>query len=485
MAMVVVPPLEELESTALEDIRRPPYSLMAEQAVLGGLMLDNEGWDKVADLISEADFFVKEHRHLFSVINTLVQKDTPFDAVTISERISASEDAARAGKAGTLAYLAKIAHETPSAANIRAYAEIVRQKAIRRALIAAASQMMESAYSAQDEDSRMLLDKAEQVVFEIADQDSNKAGGFVPMSELSTSVYEQIDALGDSDSDLTGLSTGFNEIDKKTSGLQKGDLIIVAGRPGMGKTSFALNIVEQVAMKRKDCAIAVFSMEMSGRQLAMRFYSSLARIALTSLRSGKLGKYEWPRMTAAMKMMQDSRIHIDDSSTLSPVEIRARARRLKREQGSLGLVVIDYLQLMQSSIKAENRTMEITHISRALKAMARELDVPVVALSQLNRNVEQRTDHRPVLSDLRESGAIEQDADLILFLYRKKENLDEDIERNAFSYQVEMEAAKQRNGPTFTTSLTFIGLYTRFRDSISDEIADSEGYPESSDHDYM
>ncbi len=483
--MAAIPLLEELESPVLEDIRRPPHSLVAEQAVLGGLMLDNDGWDKVADLISEADFFVKEHRHLFSVINALVQKDTPFDAVTISERISSSKDGARAGKAGALAYLAKIASETPSAANIRAYAEIVRQKSIRRALIAAANQMIESSYSEQSEDSRMLLDKAEKVVFEIADQDSNRAGGFVPISTLSTTVFDEIDALGDSGSDLTGLSTGFKELDEKTSGLQKGDLIIVAGRPGMGKTSFALNIVEQVAMKRKDCPVAVFSMEMSGRQLAMRFYSSLARIKLTSLRSGRLESYEWPRMTSAMKMMQGSRIHIDDSGTLSPVEIRARARRLKREQGSLGLVVVDYLQLMQSSVKAENRTMEITHISRSLKAMARELDVPVVVLSQLNRNVEQRTDHRPVLSDLRDSGAIEQDADLILFLYRKKENSDEDIERDTSSYRVEMEAAKQRNGPTFTTSLTFLGTFTHFKDYISDEIADGEIYSDGGDHDYF
>lgn len=443
-----------------ESLRTPPYSLEAEQAVLGGLMLENGSWDQIADILVEEDFHIFDHRIIFRAIAELAYHSQPFDVVTLSDKITHSEDAAGINTKNVAAYIATLAKETPTAANIEAYADIVREKSILRKLATVATDIASSAYQTQGRDSKELLDVAEKKIFEIGDQGTQRLRGFLGIKELLKTTVERIDELFERDDPITGLPTGFDEFDENTSGLQSGDLVVVAGRPSMGKTCLAMNIVEY-AVIRKQASVAIFSMEMPAHQLTMRILSSIGRINQQHIRTGKLTDEDWPRLTSAVSMLSDSKLFIDDSPALSPIELRARARRLKREHG-LSLIVVDYLQLMQVTGSTENRTNEISEISRSLKALAKELNVPVIAVSQLNRSLEQRTDKRPVMSDLRESGAIEQDADLIVFIYRDEVYNDDSPDKGT----AEIIVAKQRNGPIFKSRLTFLGPFTRFENYV-------------------
>lgn len=454
----------ELET---ESLRVPPHSIQGEQSVLGGLMLDNATWDQVADLLVEGDFYRKEHRLIFGAIATLAEQSQPFDVVTLAETLERKGDLV---DAGGLPYLVTLAEETPSAANITSYAGIVREYSVMRQLISVGTQISDSAFHPQGRDSTELLDQAESKVFAIAEQRAKGGSGFSPIKTLLTRAVDRIETLFQQDEAMTGLSTGFNDLDQMTSGLQPADLIIVAGRPSMGKTTFAMNIAENVAIQARK-PVAVFSMEMPGDALAMRMMSSLGRIDQLRVRTGKLEDDEWPRLSSAVSMLAETRLFIDDTPALTPTEVRARARRLKREHKDLGLIVLDYLQLMQAPGEGDNRTGEISAISRSLKALAKELNVPVIALSQLNRSLEQRTNKRPIMSDLRESGAIEQDADLIVFIYRDEVYNEESPDKG----MAEIIIGKQRNGPIGTTRLTFLGQYTKFENYIDDVYGD-EGY---------
>ncbi|ACL72015.1 replicative DNA helicase [Thioalkalivibrio sulfidiphilus] len=450
-----------------ESLKVPPHSMEAEQAVLGGLMLDNEAWDAVADRLCEADFYRHDHRLIFRAIGELAARNSPFDLVTLSERL---ESRGELDDAGGLAYLGLLAKDTPSAANIRAYADIVRERSVLRQLISVGTEIADSGFNPEGRESRELLDTAEQKVFEIAEQGARSQQGFRSMRVLLRNTVEHIEMLYERDDPITGLPTGYSEFDEMTSGLQGGDLVIVAGRPSMGKTSFAMNIAEYAALKQQ-APVAVFSMEMPGEQLSMRLLSSMGRINQQRLRTGRLEDDDWPRFTSAVSMLSEAQLYIDDSPALSPTEVRARARRLMREHKKLGLIVIDYLQLMQVPGSNENRTTEISEISRGLKALAKELSVPVIALSQLNRGLEQRPNKRPVMSDLRESGAIEQDADLICFIYRDEVYNPESPDKGT----AEIIIAKQRNGPIGTVRLTFLGQYTRFENYVP-EVYSSEAF---------
>jgi replicative DNA helicase len=441
-----------------DELRIPPHNVHAEQSLLGGLMLDNSTWDRIADMVAERDLYRREHRLIFRAIAKLASEDQPFDLVTLAETLARTE---QLEGAGGLPYLGTIANETPSAANIKAYAKIVRQTSVLRQLIGAGTDIADSGYNPQGRDASELLDAAERRVFEIAEQEARGGGGFQPIKTLLGRAVERIDALYQRDEPITGLATGFTDFDMMTSGLQPADLIIVAGRPSMGKTSFAMNMAEHVAIQSKR-PVAVFSMEMPGEALAMRMMSSLGRIDQHRVRTGRLEDDEWPRLTSAVNILAGASMFIDDTPALSPTEVRARARRLKRDQDDLGLIVLDYIQLMQAPGVGENRATEISAISRSLKALAKELNVPVIALSQLNRSLEQRPNKRPVMSDLRESGAIEQDADLIVFIYRD-EVYHEDTKDKGVA---EIIIAKQRNGPIGTTRLTFLGKFTKFENYI-------------------
>ncbi|MCI0667858.1 MAG: replicative DNA helicase [Methylococcaceae bacterium] len=445
----------------------PPHSLQAEQSVLGGLMLDNRSWDSIADRVGEEDFYRKEHRLIFRAIRKLADHDSPFDVVTLSEVLE-RENAL--GDAGGLRYLGTLAKDTPSAANIVAYADIVRERSVLRQLIHVGTEISNAAFRTQGRGTAELLEFAEQKVFEIAEQRQRQSSGFIGIRTLLAKAVERVEKLYQQEGSLTGAGTGFHDFDDMTSGLQASDLIIVAGRPSMGKTSFAMNMVENIAIKG-DKPVAVFSMEMPGEQLAMRMMSSLGRIDQHKVRTGKLDDDEWPRLTSAINILAEARLFIDDTPAMTPTEVRARARRLTREYGQLGLIVLDYLQLMQAPGNSENRVAEISHISRSLKALAKELNVPVVALSQLNRNLEQRPNKRPVMSDLRESGSIEQDADVIVFIYRDEVYNEDSPDKGS----AEIIIGKQRNGPIGTTRLTFLGQYTRFENFAPSHYAD-EGY---------
>ncbi|MEJ2602003.1 MAG: replicative DNA helicase [Gammaproteobacteria bacterium] len=449
---------EDLRSAAESRLRVPPHSVEAEQSLLGGLMLDNSAWDKVADVLIADDFYRKDHRLIFSAIGRLAEHGKPADAVTLSEYLDNKGELA---DAGGLDYLATLANETPGAANVRAYADILRERSILRQLITAGNEIAGSAYTTEGRDAGELLDAAERRVFEIAER-KNRQGGFQRLKNVLPATIDRIDMLHQSDGDITGISSGFREFDKKTAGLQNGDLIIVAGRPSMGKTTLAINIAEHAAIG-DNIPIAIYSMEMSVEQLAFRMISSLGRIDQSHLRTGQFPEEDWSRIHNAVQLMNDAPIFIDDTPAMSPTEMRARARRLKREHG-LGLIVVDYLQLMQVPGNKENRATEISEISRSLKALAKELSVPVIALSQLNRSVEQRHDKKPVMSDLRESGAIEQDADIICFIYRD-EVYDKDSPKKGIA---EINIAKQRNGPTGEFTLTFLGRFTKFENFAPD-----------------
>ncbi len=446
----------QLETDAL---KVPPHSLEAEQAVLGGLMLDNRAWEQVSDRITEEDFYRRDHRVIFRGIAVLAESGQPLDVVTLSEWLKSHN---LLEEAGGLAYLGALARDTPSAANIQAYADIVRERSVLRQLIRAGTEVVSSAFQPEGRDSKELLDYAERVIFEIAEQTGRTRQGFMGVKEILPAVVDRIAMLYEQESEITGLPTGFNDFDRMTSGLQPGDLVIVAARPSMGKTTFAMNIAEHAALKSK-APVAVFSMEMPGDSLVMRMLASLCRVELQKIRTGRLDDEDWPRLTGTMNLMSQAPLFIDDSPGLSPSEMRARARRLKREHG-LGLIVVDYLQLMQVPGFKENRTAEISEISRGLKSMAKELEVPVIALSQLNRSLEQRPNKRPVMSDLRESGAIEQDADLIVFIYRDEVYNPDTPDKGT----AEIIIGKQRNGPIGTVRLTFLGRFTRFENFIDD-----------------
>ncbi len=454
-------PTERMD--ALQSLKIPPHSVEAEQAVLGGLMLDNRAWDQVADRVSEADFYRPDHRIIFRAIQALAEREQPFDVVTLAEWL---EPRGELENAGGLAYLGMLANETPSAANIRAYADIVRERSILRQLIAVAGEIADAAFHPGERDSRDILDEAERKVFEIAEQRMRGQEGFQPLKRLVKGALEYIDRVIDNNDGVTGVPTGYEDLDQMTSGLQRGDLIIVAGRPSMGKTSFAMNMAEYAAIKKR-LPVAVFSMEMPGDHLAIRMLSSIGRVNQQRLRTGRLRDEDWPRLTSAVELLNDVPLYIDDTPALTPTELRARARRLARQhqhEGGLGLIMVDYLQLMQASNRGENRATEISEISRSLKALAKELKVPVIALSQLNRSLEQRPNKRPVMSDLRESGAIEQDADVIIFIYRD-EVYNEDTPDKGVA---EIIIGKQRNGPIGTVRLTFLGEYTRFENYTPD-----------------
>lgn len=445
----------------IESLKTPPHSIEAEQSVLGGLMLDNNAWDQVADKVTETDFYRQDHRLIFRSIVHLAEDNEPYDVVTLSNWLKQRGDL---DDAGGLAYLGTLAKDTPSAANIQAYAKIVREKSILRQLIAVGTDIAESAFNPDERDSKDILDEAERKVFEIAEQGMRQEQGFRSIKSLMKNTLAQIEELGSQPDGVTGVSTGYHDLDEMTNGLQKGDLVIVAGRPSMGKTTFSMNIAEYAAANNK-VPTAVFSMEMPGEQLTMRLLSSMGRVDQGRLRNGRLLEEDWPRIATAVKLFADVPLFIDDSAGLTPTEVRARARRLVREHGELGLIVIDYLQLMQGGGKAENRTTEVSNMSRSLKALAKELSCPIVVLSQLNRSLEQRPNKRPIMSDLRESGAIEQDADIIMFVYRDEVYNPESENKGT----AEIIIGKQRNGPIGTVRLTFLGKYTRF-ENFSPEV---------------
>jgi replicative DNA helicase len=440
----------------LESLRVPPHSIEAEQSVLGGLLLDNAAWDRIADFINEDDFYRYDHRIIFQHVVKLINATKPADVITVYEALSST---GKAEEVGGLTYLNALAQNTPSAANIRRYAEIVRDRGVLRKLITVSDEISGQAFNPQGKEVKQLLDEAESKIFAIAEEGARGAQGFQAIQPLLTQVVERIDELynRDNQNDITGVPTGFLDLDRMTSGLQAGDLVIVAGRPSMGKTAFSLNIGENVAIE-SGLPVAVFSMEMGGTQLAMRMLGSVGRLDQSRLRIGKLNDEDWPRLTHAIQKMNEAQLYIDETPALNPIELRARARRLSRQCGKLGLIIIDYLQLMSGSSSGENRATEISEISRNLKSLAKELNCPVIALSQLNRSLEQRPNKRPVMSDLRESGAIEQDADVILFIYRDQVYNPDSQDKGT----AEIIIGKQRNGPIGTVRLTFLGEYTKF-----------------------
>ena len=444
----------------------PPHSVEAEQSVLGGLLLDSAAWDNVADVVRSEDFYRPDHSLIFEAIGALAAQGKPSDVVTVSEQL---ERIGKLDSVGGLGYLGTLARDTPTAANIKAYADIVRERSLLRNLALAGNEISSSVYANEGETARELVDKAESRVFEIAEAGfRGKLEGAVSIQTLMPHLIDQIDDWHANPNKLRGLATGFDQFDKLTGGLRPGDLVIVAGRPSMGKTTFAVNMAEHAALKEDIKApVIIFSMEMPAEQLMTRMLSSIGRVPLNNIRSGQISDDDWPRITGAAGQLSGSKIFIDETPALTPTELRARARRVKREHG-LGLVVVDYLQLMQVPGTKENRATEIAEISRGLKALAKELKVPVIALSQLNRGVEQRENKKPVMSDLRESGAIEQDADMILMIYRE-EVYDKNTTKRGMA---EIELAKHRNGETGTLVLTFQGQYSRFINFVSDSYAE-------------
>ncbi|MGP8941015.1 replicative DNA helicase [Enterobacter soli] len=460
----------ETKQTAEYSLKSPPQSIEAEQSVLGGLMLENQRWDDVAEIVSEQDFSSRPHRSIFSAMRSLVANQFPIDLITLAEHIE-NEGEGKLDSLGGFAYLAELSKNTPSAANIIAYAQIVRERAVIREMIKVANEITEAGYNPEGRTSVELLDLAESRIFQIAEQRGNKSGGPENISSILDRTVTKIEALFQRPHDgVTGVDTGYVDVNKKTAGLQPSDLIINAARPSMGKTTFAMNICENVSLTN-DKPVMIFSLEMPTEQLMMRSLASLSRVNQTSIRTGQLDDEDWARLSGTMGLLLEKKnIYIDDSSGLTPMDVRTRARRLSREHGGLSLIMIDYLQLMRVPSLSDNRTLEIAEISRSLKALAKELNVPVIALSQLNRSLEQRADKRPVNSDLRESGSIEQDADLIMFIYR-----DEVYHENSDMKGIaEIIIGKQRNGPIGTVRLTFNGQWSRF---------DNYGGPEYHDDD--
>ncbi len=437
----------------IENLKVPPHSIEGEQAVLGGLLLSPLAWDLVADVVTEADFYREDHRLIFRAIHELNDCSKPCDAVTVTEwfEVQGKVDQIDGGS-----YINQLTSSTPSAANVKAYAEIVREKSILRQLIDVGSEITSGVFVSDGRDSKELLEAAERKIFAIAEQGMRAELDFVTVQESIKEAIEKIQELHEFEGEITGIPTGFKDFDKLTAGLQPSDLIIIAGRPAMGKTTLAMNIAEHAAIKHA-VPVAIFSMEMSSLQLVMRLFSSLGQIDQTRLRSGSLTDLDWPKLTSAMNLLHKSQIYIDETPSLSPSELRARARRLKRKH-DIGLIVVDYIQLMSVPGTKENRATEVAEISRSLKAIAKELSVPVVAVSQLNRALEQRPNKRPIMADLRESGSLEQDADLIIFIYRDEVYNEETPDKG----KAEIIIGKHRNGPTGKTILTFQGQWLRF-----------------------
>lgn len=437
-------------------VKMPPHSIEAEQSVLGGLMLDNDAWDRVAEKVVEQDFYLRAHRFIFAAMSRLAEATQPIDIITVSENLEAN---LQLDDVGGFAYLGEIAKNTPSAANILAYAEIVRERAVVRDMISVAHDIADAGYDTQGRTSAELLDFAETKVFKIAEQRTNANEGPEPINSILAKTIEKIDELFRSPHDgVTGVSTGYTDLDKMTHGMQPSDLIIVAARPSMGKTTFAMNLCEHAAIT-SDKPVLIFSLEMPAEQIMMRMLASLGRIDQTKVRTGQLQDEDWARLSSAIELLNTKgKMYIDDGSGLTPTEVRSRARRVAREHGGLSMIMVDYLQLMTVPGMGDNRTLEIAEISRSLKALAKELKVPVVALSQLNRSLEQRADKRPINSDLRESGSIEQDADLIMFIYRDEVYNEDSADKGT----AEVIIGKQRNGPIGRVRLTFHGRYSRF-----------------------
>lgn len=454
----------------LDALKLPPHSVEAEQSVLGGLLLENDALDRIADILAPNDFYRYDHKLIYGHIARLIEQNKPADIVTVAESL---ESNAELSSVGGIAYLGALAQNTPSAANIRRYAEIVHERAVMRQLVEVGTGIADSAFNPQGRDAQQLLDEAEAKIFQIAEGGKRSTQGFQDIKVLLPQVADRIDYLyqRENQGDVTGVPSGFADLDERTSGLQPGDLIIVAGRPSMGKTAFSLNIAENVALDAK-LPVAVFSMEMGATQLATRMIGSVGRLDQHRMRNGNLEDEDWVRLTTALGKLNDAPIFIDEGAGLSSFDVRARARRLHRQCGKLGLIVIDYLQLMTGAAgrQSENRATEISEISRSLKSLAKELDVPVIALSQLNRGLEQRTDKRPVMSDLRESGAIEQDADVILFIYRDEVYNPDSPDKGT----AEIIIAKQRNGPIGRVRLTFMGQHTRFENFAGNSHVDDE-----------
>ncbi len=439
---------------AVEKLKMPPNSLDAEQSVLGGLMLDNRAFEDVAERLQAADFFRQAHRQIFAVMTTLADQDKPFDVLTLSDELADLEELEGVGG---LVYLSELVESTPSAANILAYADIVKEKSLLRRLAEAATDIVDSAFNPKGEDPLSLIGDAEKRIAEVAEGGGKKDSGPEHVNPIMSRTLEKIEELFNLPDGLTGLTTGFTDLDKRTNGFQTADLVIVAGRPSMGKTTFAMNLCEN-ALLASNRPVLVFSMEMPKEAILMRMYSSIGRIPSGKLRSGKLDEEDWPKLTSAFNLLKDKPLYIDDTAALNPQEMRARCRRVYRENNDLALVMVDYLQLMTVAGKSEGRTQEISEISRSLKAIAKEFGCPVIALSQLNRSLEQRPNKRPVMSDLRESGAIEQDADIIAFIYRDEVYNEESPDKGIG----EIIIGKHRNGEIGTDRLAFIGKYTRF-----------------------
>lgn len=447
-----------------EQVSIPPHSTEAEQAVLGGIMLSNQHWDGIAERVIAEDFYTFAHKAIFQTMEELMRNQSPIDLITLDQALKAK---GISDSVGGFAYLADLSNNTPNAINILAYAEIVREKAILRELIAVGNRIAENSYSPKGKDIKMVLDEAEREVFAIAEKRSSSTEGPQNVLSVLESTIARIETLGklENHNGVTGVTTGFVDLDKKTAGLQPSDLIIVAARPSMGKTTFAMNLCENAAMA-SDKPVLVFSLEMPAEQIMMRMIASLARVDQTKIRTGQnLEEAEWSKIASVFGMFkQKNNLYIDDSSGLTPTELRSRARRVYRENGGLSMIMVDYLQLMRAPAFSDNRTLEIAEISRSLKALAKELEVPVIALSQLNRTLEQRADKRPVNSDLRESGSIEQDADLIMFIYR-----DEVYNENSEDKGVaEIIIGKQRNGPIGRVRLAFNGQFSRF-DNLAEQ----------------
>ena len=440
----------------IAQLRVPPHSIEAESSVLGGLLLDNGAWDRVGDLLVDSDFYRHEHRLVYAAIGALINASKPADVITVHEQLQAL---GKSQEVGGLSYLNALAQYVPSASNIRRYAEIVRERSILRKLVAASDDIATASFNTQGRAVDKILDEAEQKIFNIGEEGSRMKQGFQSMDTLVVDLLDRVSEMADNPNDITGVPTGFYDLDRMTSGLQPGDLVVLAARPSMGKTAFAINIAEHVALN-EGLPVAVFSMEMGASQLAVRIVGSIGRVDQGHLRTGKLTDDEWPRLTEAIERLRTVSLHIDETPGLTPSELRANSRRLARQCGKLGLIVVDYLQLMSGSSGSDgdNRATELGEISRGLKMLAKELQCPVIALSQLNRGVEQRTDKRPMMSDLRESGAIEQDADIIMFIYRddyyNKDSKDPGV--------AEIIIGKQRNGPTGTCRLAFLKPLTRF-----------------------
>lgn len=458
--------LKENEATRITQdlaarLKVPPHSIDAEQAVLGGLMLENKAWDQIADKLVEKHFYRRDHQLIFRAMVKLMAENKPLDVITVSEALQQLE---LHDEVGGLAYLGELAKNTPSAANIGAYAEIVYERAILRELISVGTLITEAAFDPQGRASLEILDEAEKKVFDIAEQGSRGSGPEGIRGIVSRAI-DNIEKRFHDNNPVTGVATGFADFDRLTSGMQPGDLVIVAGRPSMGKTLLGMNIAEHAAI-RSQKSVLVFSMEMPGESLAMRMLSSLGRIDQNKLRTGRLVEEDWTRLTSAVALLSNAKLYIDETPALTPMEMRARARRVARERDQLGLIVVDYLQLMRGSANNDNRTAEISEISRSLKQLAKELRVPIVALSQLNRSLEQRPNKRPVMSDLRESGAIEQDADLIVFIYRDEVYNEDSPDKGT----AEIIIGKQRNGPIGTVRLTFMGQYARFENFMTDNM---------------